>query len=98
MAGTGAFVGAPTTMERDGQVFVRPHDIEVVRDRPGEAGSLAVVRYIHAAGPQALDRVRDEPPGVILRVPRVGRREDGDPHRRAKTAGAATISIASTKK
>ncbi|MBX3748606.1 MAG: sulfate ABC transporter ATP-binding protein [Opitutaceae bacterium] len=53
MAGAGAFVSSPATMEQDGQVFVRPHDIEIVRDRPGEAGSLAVVRYIHAAGPQA---------------------------------------------
>jgi len=53
MAGAGAFAPSPATMEQDGQVFVRPHDIEVVRDQPGEAGSLAVVRYIHAAGPQA---------------------------------------------
>ena len=37
----------------DGHVFVRPHDIEVSLDEPGAEGLPAVVRYIHAAGPQA---------------------------------------------
>ncbi|HKB91826.1 MAG TPA: sulfate ABC transporter ATP-binding protein, partial [Opitutaceae bacterium] len=37
----------------DGLVYVRPHDIEVLPNEPGAAGLPAVLRYIHAAGPQA---------------------------------------------
>lgn len=40
--------------------YVRPHDIEVSRERNGEDATLAVVRYIHTAGPVVrieLDRV-----------------------------------------
>ena len=40
-------------VEADGQVYVRPHDIEVLPHKPGAAGIVAVLRYIHAAGPQA---------------------------------------------
>ena len=39
--------------EADGQVYVRPHDIEILPHLPGVPGIVAVVRYIHAAGPQA---------------------------------------------
>jgi len=49
--------GAQTTRtispDAEGLVYVRPHDIEVVADEPGATGIVAVVRYIHAAGPQA---------------------------------------------
>jgi len=46
--------GAPGQPARDGgPVFVRPHDIEVTPDRPGADGVVAVVRYVHAAGPLA---------------------------------------------
>ena len=37
----------------DGLVYARPHDIEVVPHQPGEPGLPAVLRYVHAAGPQA---------------------------------------------
>ena len=47
---------------------------------------------------QSLDRVGDEASTRIIVVAWVGRREDDDPQRRAKTTGAATISIAKTKK
>ena len=39
--------------ESDGQVYVRPHDIEIVPYAPDQPGIAAVLRYIHAAGPQA---------------------------------------------
>jgi sulfate transport system ATP-binding protein len=39
--------------EEDGQVYVRPHDIEVVPDQPGASGIVAVLRHVHSAGPQA---------------------------------------------
>jgi sulfate transport system ATP-binding protein len=46
--------GLPTAPVRDdGHVFVRPHDIELIRHEPGASGLPAVVRYIHAAGPWA---------------------------------------------
>ncbi len=41
----------PGTLQANGQVYVRPHDIEVLPHRDGEPGIVAVVRYIHAAGP-----------------------------------------------
>lgn len=47
---------------------------------------------------QALDRIGDEATTRIIVVPRVRRREDDDLQRLAKTTGAATISIAKTKK
>ena len=34
-------------------VFVRPHDIEIVRHRPGLDGEAAVVHAVHSAGPFA---------------------------------------------
>jgi len=40
-------------LQSNGQIFVRPHDIEVVPHETGGPGIPAVLRYIHAAGPQA---------------------------------------------
>jgi len=40
-------------LEADGQVYVRPHDVDVLPHEPGAPGIVAVLRYIHAAGPQA---------------------------------------------
>ncbi|MBL9216697.1 MAG: sulfate ABC transporter ATP-binding protein [Opitutaceae bacterium] len=48
LAGAGA--GRP---DGGGLVYVRPHDIEVVPHAAGESGLPAILRYIHAAGPQA---------------------------------------------
>jgi sulfate transport system ATP-binding protein len=44
--------GAPA-LEADGHVYVRPHDIQVLPHETGAPGITAVLRYIHAAGPQA---------------------------------------------
>ena len=65
-------------------------------ERPEDGGRDNVDRDTALA--QALDRVGDEAPARIVVVARVGRREDDDLQRRAKTTGAATISIAKTKK
>jgi sulfate transport system ATP-binding protein len=43
----------PSAVHSNGRVYVRPHDIEVVPHETGAAGITAVLRYIHAAGPQA---------------------------------------------
>jgi sulfate transport system ATP-binding protein len=37
----------------EGQIYVRPHDIEVTPHDAGGAGLSAIVRHIHAAGPHA---------------------------------------------
>jgi sulfate transport system ATP-binding protein len=37
----------------EGQIYVRPHDIEVTPHSEGGAGLSAIVRHIHAAGPNA---------------------------------------------
>jgi len=37
----------------DGQVYVRPHDIELTPHDAGGSGLSAIVRHIHAAGPHA---------------------------------------------
>jgi len=42
-----------TGLQKNGHVYVRPHDIEIVPHAAGVHGIVAVVRYIHAAGPQA---------------------------------------------
>jgi sulfate transport system ATP-binding protein len=56
-AQTIAHVGVPAAgtaaLESDGNIYVRPHDIEVTTDEPGASGVVGVLRYIHAAGPQA---------------------------------------------
>jgi sulfate transport system ATP-binding protein len=57
--------GTAAALEADGQVYVRPHDIEVVRDEPGAAGIVAVLRHVHSAGPQArlaLEQVQNREP------------------------------------
>ncbi|HWL17853.1 MAG TPA: sulfate ABC transporter ATP-binding protein [Opitutus sp.] len=59
VASSGAAVAA------NGQVYVRPHDIEVLPDEPGSTGVVAVLRYIHAAGAQArltLEQVQSREP------------------------------------
>jgi sulfate transport system ATP-binding protein len=53
LAQAGAHAANPATLHADGQVYVRPHDIEVTPHLPGAPGIAAVVRYIHAAGPAA---------------------------------------------
>ena len=48
-------------IEDEGLLYVRPHDIEVLPHAPDSPGIAAVVRFIHAAGPQArlsLEEVR----------------------------------------
>ncbi|MEO5957826.1 MAG: sulfate ABC transporter ATP-binding protein [Opitutaceae bacterium] len=53
------------TVETEGQIYVRPHDIEVTPHAPGAAGLPAVLRFIHAAGPQArlsLEQVKSREP------------------------------------
>ena len=48
--------GAPAAsgaLQSNGHVYVRPHDIEIVPHVSGAPGIVAVVRFIHAAGPQA---------------------------------------------
>ncbi|MCR6656184.1 MAG: sulfate ABC transporter ATP-binding protein [Opitutus sp.] len=47
-----SYSGGPF-VESNGQVFVRPHDIDVVPDEPGASGVPAVLRFVHAAGAQA---------------------------------------------
>jgi sulfate ABC transporter, ATP-binding protein len=52
-------------VESNGNVYVRPHDIELTRDEPGATGVVAVVRYVHAAGAQAritLEQVQNREP------------------------------------
>jgi sulfate transport system ATP-binding protein len=65
LVSVGAHAVGAATLEADGQVYVRPHDIEVVRDEPGAAGLLAVLRHIHAAGALArltLEQVQNRDP------------------------------------
>jgi sulfate/thiosulfate transport system ATP-binding protein len=61
LAETGAHPLHPAAVEEEGLVYVRPHDIELLPHAAGVPGLTAVVRYIHAAGPQArvmLEQVR----------------------------------------
>ncbi|MGH7997740.1 MAG: sulfate/molybdate ABC transporter ATP-binding protein, partial [Opitutaceae bacterium] len=37
----------------NGQLFVRPHDVEVIPHGDSDVGIPAILRYVHAAGPQA---------------------------------------------
>jgi sulfate transport system ATP-binding protein len=41
------------TLEANGHIYVRPHDIEVVRHQTGAPGIAAVIQHIDTAGPQA---------------------------------------------
>jgi sulfate transport system ATP-binding protein len=57
----GAHPSNTASMEDEGLVYVRPHDVEVLPHTPGSPGITAIIRYIHAAGPQArltLEQVR----------------------------------------
>ncbi len=51
----GALVGdgRPGEPARDGQIYVRPHDIELTPHDAGGTGLSAIVRHLHAAGPHA---------------------------------------------
>jgi sulfate/thiosulfate transport system ATP-binding protein len=53
LTAAGVLVARPSVLQSDGQVYVRPHDIEVVPHGPEVAGLPAVGRYLHVAGPQA---------------------------------------------
>ena len=53
LAEAGAHQPGAATIQADGQVYVRPHDIEVVPHAEGGPGIVAVIRYIHSAGPMA---------------------------------------------
>ena len=55
-------------LERDGQLYVRPHDIEVAPYVPGAGGLVAVIRTIHAAGPQARLTVEQLPGRELIEV------------------------------
>ena len=49
----------------DGQIYVRPHDIELTPHDAGGPGLSAIVRHIHAAGPHArllLEQVQTREP------------------------------------
>jgi sulfate transport system ATP-binding protein len=61
LADAGALQVNSAVLQSDGQVYVRPHDIEVRPHSPKQPGIPAVVRYVHTAGPQArltLEQVR----------------------------------------
>jgi len=45
--------GRPEEAAPEGQIYVRPHDIEVTAHDAGGDGVSAIVRHIHAAGPHA---------------------------------------------
>ncbi len=50
---------------QDGQIYVRPHDIELTPHDAGGSGLSAIVRHIHAAGPRArllLEQVQTREP------------------------------------
>jgi sulfate transport system ATP-binding protein len=52
-------------IEDEGMVYIRPHDFEVLPHSPGLTGITAIIRFIHAAGPQArlsLEQVRSREP------------------------------------
>jgi len=63
LAEAGAHQARATTLQADGHVYVRPHDIEVLRYVPGMTGIPAVLRYVHAAGALArltLEQTRNQ--------------------------------------
>jgi sulfate transport system ATP-binding protein len=53
LAGANAPNMAGITVEAEGLVYVRPHDILVMADEAGSPGLPAVVRHVNAAGSQA---------------------------------------------
>jgi sulfate transport system ATP-binding protein len=65
LADAGIHQPRAAAVQADGQVYVRPHDVAVVPHGPGVAGLPAVLRYIHAAGPQArltLEQIKTREP------------------------------------
>jgi sulfate transport system ATP-binding protein len=55
----------PGALVAGGLVYVRPHDVEVLPHEAGQDGIPAILRYIHAAGPQArltLEQVQTREP------------------------------------
>jgi sulfate transport system ATP-binding protein len=52
LAGNGAY-SRPGSLVEGGLVYVRPHDIAVVPHEADAPGIPAILRYVHAAGPQA---------------------------------------------
>ena len=64
LAGNGSYF-RPGALVSGGLVYVRPHDVEVIRHEAGADGIPAIVRYVHAAGPQArlaLEQVQTREP------------------------------------
>ncbi|NBQ59345.1 MAG: sulfate ABC transporter ATP-binding protein, partial [Opitutaceae bacterium] len=59
--------GTPALV-RDGQIYVRPHDIAISRYVPGAAGVVAEIRGIHAAGPQARLTLEQLPGRELIEV------------------------------
>lgn len=49
----GGVAASASALQDNGRAYVRPHDIEVVPHESNAPGIPAVLRYIHAAGPQA---------------------------------------------
>jgi sulfate transport system ATP-binding protein len=65
LAESGVTEVSQRTVQDEGLVYVRPHDVELLQHTPGSVGIPAVVRFIHAAGPQArltLEQVRSREP------------------------------------
>jgi sulfate/thiosulfate transport system ATP-binding protein len=65
LAASGVHHARSAVIESDGQVYVRPHDIQIFPHQPDAPGLTAIVRYVHAAGPQArvsLEEVRSRAP------------------------------------
>jgi sulfate transport system ATP-binding protein len=50
LAEAGVSARRAATIEADGQVYVRPHDIAVLPHSPDAPGIAAILRYVHAAG------------------------------------------------
>jgi sulfate transport system ATP-binding protein len=53
LAHAGAHLVPDAVPGSDGLIYVRPHDIQIVADGAGASGAMAVVRFLHIAGPQA---------------------------------------------
>jgi sulfate transport system ATP-binding protein len=53
LARAGVHMAGTATLEAEGLIYVRPHDIAVVPHNPAVPGLTAVLRYVDAAGPQA---------------------------------------------
>jgi sulfate transport system ATP-binding protein len=65
LAGARRRRSGPDDPGTDGQIYVRPHDIELTPHDAGGDGLSAIVRHIHAAGPHArllLEQVQSREP------------------------------------